>query len=316
MTVYVIVEHDGRKIHPSFFNVLKASLKVSYDSVALILGSDCKKLSNEIASYKGISKVLIIEDESLQHPLAERFAPIIAKQVTEQDTLLVGATSFGKNLMPRVAALLATPQVSDVIEIIDHETFRHPIYAGNAIETVKFPPNHPVCLTIRPTAFHAEQPESQQAAPVEALEFCTENTQSEFVSLESHVTERPSLSCAKIVVSGGRGLQNAEGFKRVVQIADRLGAAIGATRAAVDSGLAPNDWQVGQTGQVVAPSLYFAVGISGAIQHLAGMKDSQVIVAINKDPDAPIFQIASYGLVADLNELLPEWEQTLTDMGY
>lgn len=316
MTVYVIVEHNSESINPSFFNSLIAAHKLSDEVCAIALGYNCESIYQKIAETYGITQVLTHDHPSYAQPLAEYYAASIAQIITKDDHLLVAATTFGKNLMPRIAALLNTPQVSDVIEIKQKRTFRHPIYAGNAIETVEFPESYPVCLTIRPTAFAISDLAQQKPAPIKTLDLIVTTQHVEFVSKETHGSDHPNLTTAKIVISGGRGLQNKQGFLRIEKIASRLGAAVGATRAAVDSGLAPNDWQIGQTGQIVAPSIYFALGISGAIQHLAGMKDSRVIVAINKDPDAPIFQIASYGLIGDLNDLLSQWEQVLTEMGY
>ncbi len=314
MTTYLIVEHDNKQIKSSTFNTLAAALKLQQRVVAIVAGYQCDGVAESIASIKGVDKVLVADHETYLHPLAERFCPLILSATEDAKYILMPATTFGKNLLPRIAAKRGVALISDVIEIKDAETFKHPIYAGNAIETVK---SHDalICLTIRTTAF-PPLTETQVEVEIEALDFVSDNHQSKFISQELHNTDRPELSSAKIVISGGRGLKDQAGFSRMIKIAERLGAAVGASRAAVDSEMAPNDTQVGQTGQVVAPQLYIALGISGAIQHLAGMKDSKVIVAINKDPDAPIFQVADYGIVADLNEFIPEWENVLTEMGY
>jgi len=315
MTVYVIVEHDNQQVKPSTFSTLSAASQLGDDISAIILGNGCKKVANELAECESITQVLLLEDEVYQHPLAERFCSAIIHTLKNPQYLLAPATTFGKNLLPRIAAKLDVPQVSDVVEILDKVTFKRPIYAGNALETVRVLKT-PICLTIRTTAFPAVKKIRKNNLSIKTIDFISKNQQSQMIKKEVHTSNRPELASAKIVLSGGRGLKNKTGFERMVKIADRLGAAVGATRAAVDTGLAPNDWQVGQTGQTVAPKLYFALGISGAIQHLAGMKDSGIIVAINNDPDAPIFQIATYGLVADLNDIIPAWENLLKEMGY
>lgn len=314
MTLYFIIEHDNTQIKPSTYNVLQAALQLSNEVVAVVAGFNCSGVAKAVSTLKGIAKVLIADNKVYEHPLPERLTPLVLEIANNAEYIIAGSTTFGKNLLPRIAASLDVEQVSDVIEISSGDTFKRPIYAGNAIETVKS--NDQVkCLTIRATAFALITGE-QAGASIEAVDFVSDNQQSQFVNVELHNQDKPDLSSAEVVISGGRGLQNKDGFARLAKIAERLGAAVGATRAAVDSELAPNDSQVGQTGQVVAPKLYIALGISGAIQHLAGMKDSKIIVAINKDPDAPIFQVADYGLVADINEVFPEWESVLTEMGY
>lgn len=315
MSMLILVEHDNTSVKASTFNTLAAALKLADEVTALVVGHGCETIAADISKLKGISQVLLADNACYQHFLPESVAPLVQHLAANVDYILAPATTFGKNILPRAAAMLGVEPVASVIEIVDKQTFKRPIYAGNAIETVQTE-QHPLCLSIRTTAFAPEKGESEQPAAVEKLEFASDNQQSEFISAELHTSDRPELSSAEVVISGGRGLQDKAGFDRMVQLADRLNAAVGASRAAVDAGLAPNDWQVGQTGQVVAPKLYIALGISGAIQHLAGMKDSKVIVAINKDADAPIFQVADYGLVADMNDVFPAWEKVLTDMGY
>ena len=309
MTVLVLAEHDGEQIKPSTLSAITAASKLSKDIKILVAGFQCENVAKEIAKAEHISEVLLADNESYQHPLAERLAPLIVHLSESITHIIAPATTFGKNILPRAAALLDVGQVSDITEVVDQNTYRHPIYAGNAIETVKSSDALQV-ITVRSTAFEMTAYGSNEAT-INRVEYLSDNQQSQFLSEEKHASDRPELSSADVVISGGRGLQNKETFQRLTAIADLMKAAIGASRAAVDAEFAPNDWQVGQTGQVVAPKLYIAVGISGAIQHLAGMKDSGVIVAINKDPDAPIFQIADYGLVADINEVLPEWEAAL-----
>ena len=309
MTVLVLAEHDGQQLKPSTLSTIAAASKLGSVINVLVAGHQCEAVANVAAKAAGVKEVLLADNAVYEHPLPERIAPLI-KQLAESAThILAPATTFGKNIMPRAAALLDVGQVSDVIEVIDQQTYKRPIYAGNAIETVKSLDSLQV-ITVRSTAFEPVVL-GEATANISRVDYTSDNQQSQFVSEEKHVSDRPELSSAEIVISGGRGLQNKETFDRLTAIADRMHAAIGASRAAVDAGFAPNDWQVGQTGQIVAPKLYIAVGISGAIQHLAGMKESDVIVAINKDPDAPIFQIANYGLVADINEILPQWEQEL-----
>ncbi|CAN7947790.1 unnamed protein product, partial [Ixodes hexagonus] len=261
-----------------------------------------------------IEGILWADHQCYEHFLAESIAPLILDCAEEFNYLMAPATTFGKNILPRVAARLGVSQVSDVIEVVDEKNYRRPIYAGNAIATVCSQDEKQV-ITVRSTAFSPAVITTQPVS-IRKIAYTVHNSHSVFMHEELHAQDRPELSSAEIVISGGRGLQSKENFERLMKIADRLGAGIGASRAAVDAGMAPNDFQVGQTGQVIAPKLYFAVGISGAIQHLAGMRNSKVIVAINKDPDVPIFQIADYGLVGDLGEILPQWEKALSDRGY
>lgn len=304
MSTLVLVEHNNQSIHPSTRNILSAALELDKEPTLLVVGHQCKAVADQAAELAGVHSVWYIDKPCYEHQLAEQIGDLIVSFARSFDVIIAPASTYGKNIVPRVAALLDVGQVSDVTRIIDANTFEHPIYAGNAIETVKVLDATKV-MTIRSTAFNPVS-ETQSACCVELMdkEFLSKNSQ--FVRHELSKSERPELGSAKIVVSGGRGLQSAEKFKLIEELADALGAAVGASRAAVDAGFVPNDYQVGQTGKVVAPTLYIAVGISGAVQHLAGMKDSKVIVAINKDEDAPIFQIANYGLVGDLFELVPQ----------
>lgn len=304
MSALVLVEHNNHSMHPATKNVLAAALEFDSTPTLLVIGSNCGKVAEEVATVKGVARVLCVDKPCFEHQLAESLAELIVSLAPGFDAILAPSSTYGKNLLPRVAALLDVAQVSDVSKIISNDTFEHPIYAGNAIETVRILDAVKV-LTIRTTAF---DPITAVQAPcgIESIdkEYVSKNSQ--FIKHELSKSERPDLGSAKIVVSGGRGLQDAEKFKLIEELADVLGASVGASRAAVDAGFVPNDYQVGQTGKVVAPTLYIAIGISGAVQHLAGMKDSKVIVAINKDEDAPIFQIANYGLVGDLFTLVPE----------
>lgn len=311
MSVLVVAEHDGEQLKALTLSTITAATQLADFVTVLIAGSGCGKVVEQAAQLDKVSQVINACNIVYKYPLAERIAPLVVHHATAFTHILAPATTFGKNLLPRVAALLDVGQISDIIKIIDQETFCRPVYAGNAIAKVKSLDSKKV-VTVRPTAFEPIKVGSSMAETLMS-DFVTDNAQSEFVSEETHASDRPELSSAEIVISGGRGLQNEETFQRLTAIADKMNAAIGASRAAVDAGFAPNDCQVGQTGQVVAPKLYIAVGISGAIQHMAGMKDSKVIVAINKDPDAPIFQIADYGLVADVNEVLPQWEAVLEE---
>ncbi|KTD45173.1 electron transfer flavoprotein subunit alpha/FixB family protein [Legionella quateirensis] len=304
MSTLVLVEHNNQTIHPSIRNVLAAALEVDNKPTLLVVGHQCKTVADQAAQLAGVHAVWHVDKPCYEHQLAEQISDLVVSFASSFDVILAPASTYGKNISPRIAALLDVAQVSDVTRIIDANTFEHPVYAGNAIETVRVLDAKKV-LTIRSTAFNPVTG-SQDACCIESMnqEFLPQNSQ--FIRHELSKSERPELGSAKIVVSGGRGLQSAEKFKLIEDLADCLGAAVGASRAAVDAGFVPNDYQVGQTGKVVAPTLYIAVGISGAVQHLAGMKDSKVIVAINKDEDAPIFQIANYGLVGDLFELVPQ----------
>lgn len=312
MSVLVIAEHDNMRLQSATLKTLSAAKKLNKEIRVLVAGFGCREIAERLSRIEGIIEVIYADHEAYQNFLAERLCSLILKVKGPVTHYLAPATTFGKNVMPRLAALLKASPVSDVIEIINDHTYKRPIYAGNAITTVESLDPIQV-ITIRPTSFVSAH-ENSQSAPLVTLDFVSGNTQSEFVKREVHEANRPELTSASLVISGGRGLQNKANFDRLGKIADRLGAALGATRAAVDAGLAPNDSQVGQTGKVVAPQFYIAVGISGAIQHLAGMKDSKVVIAINKDPEAPIFQIADYGLVGDLDQILPEWETVLTEM--
>lgn len=311
MSVLVVAEHDGEQLKSSTLSTITAAAQLREFVTVLVAGSGCKNVVEQAVGLDKVSQVINACNVVYIHPLAERLAPLIVHHANAFSHILAPATTFGKNLMPRVAALLDVGQVSDIIEVVDQDTYRRSVYAGNAIAKVKVLDDKKI-ITVRPTAFEPMQLGSDKAETIKS-DFVAENEQSEFVSQEVHASNRPELTSADVVISGGRGLQNKETFQRLTAIADTMKAAIGASRAAVDAGFAPNDWQVGQTGQVVAPKLYIAVGISGAIQHLAGMKDSKVIVAINKDPEAPIFQVADYGLVADVNEVLLQWEEALKE---
>ncbi len=305
MALLLLVEHDNNRIFPATLATLTAAKKLDTDIHLLVMGDTCQTVAQELSEYEGVEKVWTVEDPSLKHPIAENITDTVVELGKKYIFILAPSTTFGKNVLPRVAALLDVALVSDVIHIEGSDTFVRPIYAGNALATVKSKDAIKV-LTIRPTAFDLAQKGSSKAA-IESYPYkkpsCPCPT---FLKMAASASKRPELTDASIVVSGGRGFQTKENFALLEQLADKLGAAIGASRAAVDAGFVPNDYQVGQTGKVVAPDLYIAVGISGAIQHLAGMKDSKVIVAINKDPDAPIFQVATYGLEGDLFTLLPE----------
>ena len=303
MSILVIAEHDNTSIRPSTLNTIAAA-KLLGDDIHLFVATNNSELPNSASTIEGISKVISSVDDTLEHQLPEALAPMIKEVATSYSHVLAPATTFGKNLMPRASALLDSQQISDISGVIDQDTFKRPIYAGSCIATVKS--NDSVKLiTVRATAFDPVQLSGGSAA-VESFDSDVSNDKSEFVSEEIAKSDRPELTAADVIISGGRGMQSGDNFHLLETIADKLGAAVGASRAAVDAGFVPNDYQVGQTGKIVAPNLYIAVGISGAIQHLAGMKDSKVIVAINKDEDAPIFQVADYGLVADLFDALPE----------
>ena len=309
MGILIVAEHDNSELKPATLNTVAAAAEIGGDIDVLVAGSGCGAAAEGAASVAGVSRVLVADAPELAHGLAENMAPVIAGVAAGYTHLLAPATMFGKNLMPRVAALLDVSQISDISAVVSADTFERPIYAGNALATVQSADPIKV-VTVRTTAFEAAEA-SGGAAPVEAVGGAEDLGLSAFVSRELSETERPELTTARVVISGGRGMQGSEHFRMLEDIADKLGGAIGASRAAVDAGFVPNDYQVGQTGKVVAPDLYIAVGISGAIQHLAGMKDSKVIVAINKDADAPIFGIADYGLVADLFVALPELAEEL-----
>ncbi|MGO7136368.1 electron transfer flavoprotein subunit alpha/FixB family protein [Rhizobium leguminosarum] len=309
MTILLLADHDNASLSDQTAKTLTAASKIGGDIHILVAGKAAKPAADAAAKLSGVSKVLLAESDELANNLAEPLADLIVSLSASYDTIISAATSVGKNVLPRVAALLDVAQVSEIIEVISSDTFKRPIYAGNAIQTVQASDAKKV-ITVR-TASFASAPEGGSAT-VEAIPAVSGPGLSTFVGDALSASDRPELTSAKIIISGGRALGSAEKFKEVIlPLADKLGAAVGASRAAVDAGYAPNDWQVGQTGKVVAPQLYIACGISGAIQHLAGMKDSKVIVAINKDEEAPIFQVADYGLVADLFDVLPELEKAL-----
>lgn len=304
MAILVLAEHDNKELKPATLNAVGAATKIGGDIHVIVLGKDCAAVAQAATKISAVSKVLRADHESLAHFIAENMAPVLLG-VAKNYTHIIGAsTTTWKNVLPRVAAMLDVQQISDIIAVHDADTFDRPIYAGNAIATVKSSDSIKI-ITARGTAFNPA-PATGGSASVEDVAVAGDAGLSAFVSAEVSKSDRPELTAAKIVVSGGRGLGSGENFKIIEALADKLGAAIGASRAAVDAGYVPNDYQVGQTGKNVAPQLYIAVGISGAIQHLAGMKDSKVIVAINKDPDAPIFGVADYGLVGDLFQIVPE----------
>lgn len=309
MSILVIAEHDNARLNAATLKTLTAATQIGGDVTVLVVGYQCQAVADEVAQAAGVSKVLLADNAVYAHFLAENLGELVAEIGNNYTHILAPATTTGKNFMPRVAALLDVAQISDIISVVSADTFKRPIYAGNAIATVQSSDAIKV-ITVRSTAFDPVAASGGNAT-VETLDVVKENTKASFVGEELAQSERPDLTAARVVISGGRGMQNGENFQMLERIADKLGAAVGASRAAVDAGFVPNDMQVGQTGKIVAPELYIAVGISGAIQHLAGMKDSKVIVAINKDEDAPIFQVADYGLVADLFEVLPQLEELL-----
>ena len=305
MSILILAEHNNEEVKSSTLNTISAASKISSDIEVLVVGSNTEGICNEISNYQNIKKVLSLNNTDYEHAIAEKIEPVIMSIADNYSHIFAPATTFGKNVMPRVAVKLDVAQISDVISVESEDTFIRPIYAGNALATVKSNDLKKV-ITIRPTSFDVVAKEGGSGI-VEDLQFDSNNNHSEFVDREESKSDRPELSTARIVVSGGRGLQSADNFKLINDIADKLNAAIGASRAAVDAGYVSNDYQVGQTGKVVVPDLYIAVGISGAIQHLAGMKESKIIVAINKDGEAPIFSVADYGLEADLFKALPEF---------
>ena len=309
MSILILAEHNNEEVKSSTLNTIGAASKISSDIEVLVVGSNIEGICNEISNYQNIKKVLSVNNTDYEHAIAEKIEPVIMSIADNYSHIFAPATTFGKNVMPRVAVKLDVAQISDVISVESEDTFIRPIYAGNALATVKSNDLKKV-ITIRPTSFDVVAKEGGSGI-VEDLQFDSNNNHSEFVDREESKSDRPELSTARIVVSGGRGLQSADNFKLINDIADKLNAAIGASRAAVDAGYVSNDYQVGQTGKVVVPDLYIAVGISGAIQHLAGMKESKIIVAINKDEEAPIFNIADYGLSADLFEALPQLSSEL-----
>lgn len=309
MAILLLAEHDNATVSEQTAKALTAAAQIGGDVHVLVAGAGAKAAADAAAKLSGVSKVLLADDASLANNLAEPLAALIVSLAGSYDTIIAAATSVGKNVMPRVAALLDVMQVSEITEVVSADTFKRPIYAGNAIQTVQSTDAKKV-ITVRTASFAAAG--NGGSAAVESIAAVANPGVSSYVSDALSSSDRPELASAKIIISGGRALGSSEKFQEVIlPVADKLGAAVGASRAAVDAGYAPNDWQVGQTGKVVAPQLYIACGISGAIQHLAGMKDSKVIVAINKDEEAPIFQVADYGLVGDIFEVLPELEKAL-----
>jgi electron transfer flavoprotein alpha subunit len=319
MTILIIAEHDNQDLQASTLSTITAAYQLNQPIHLLIAGHHCMPAAEKASCIPGIQSIFLADHLSYEHRLVEAIVPLIlyCQKEIDYDYFLIPATSFGKNILPYLSGKLGISPVSDIIAIIDTHTYKRPIYAGNAIATIRVE-SQQQAISVRPTAFEPVMivEKSKNNALIQKIDFIVENTHSRLIQLKQQTKDRPSLSSAQIVISGGRGLENQDNFESLVKIAARLGAAIGASRAAVDAGLAPNECQVGQTGQVVAPELYIAVGISGAIQHLAGMSESKIIVAINKDPEAAIFQIADYSLVADFKEVLPVWESVLSEMGY
>ena len=312
MSVLLLAEHDNKEVKPFTLNAITAASQVDQDLHVLVIGHNAEEVAKSISQVPNVKKVIHVDNEIYENYLAENFTSVIVKHAENYSHIFCSANTFGKNLMPRVAALLDTSQISDIIKVISADTFLRPIYAGNAFATVKSTDSKK-CVTIRPTSFEPAITSGGSAEIVkeEAMEA---TSLTKFIKREEVKSERPELGTARVVISGGRGMQSAENFKLITDIADKLNAAIGASRAAVDAGYITNDHQVGQTGKVVVPDLYIAVGISGAIQHLAGMKESKVIVAINKDGEAPIFSVADYGLEADLFEALPQFLEELNKL--
>ena len=312
MSVLLIAEHNNKEVKPFTYNAITAASKIDEDLHVLVIGNKADTVTKSISEVPNVKKVIYVDNEIYENYIAENFTPVILKQAENHSHIVCSANTFGKNLMPRVAALLDTSQISDVIKIISTDTFLRPIYAGNAFATVKST-DKKKCITIRPTSFDPA-PTTGGSAEILKAENCDPTFLTKFIKREEVKSDRPELGTARIVISGGRGMQNAENFKLITAIADKLNAAIGASRAAVDAGYITNEHQVGQTGKVVVPDLYIAVGISGAIQHLAGMKESKIIVAINKDGEAPIFSVADYGLEADLFDALPKFLEELNKL--
>ncbi|MGH1377692.1 MAG: electron transfer flavoprotein subunit alpha/FixB family protein [Alphaproteobacteria bacterium] len=304
MSILILAEHNNNKIKSSTLNTIGAASQIGGEINVLVVGSNCDSAAQEATNIEGVTKVIKADAEYLEHPIAENIAPIIVDLAANYSHILAPATTFGKNALPRAAALLDTQQISDIMAVVSPDTFKRPVYAGNAIATVKSSETVKL-ITVRGTTFDAAATTGGSAS-IEDYNAPETTNLSKFIKADLSVSERPELTSAKVVVSGGRGVGSEENFAIIEKLADKLNAAIGASRAAVDAGYVPNDYQVGQTGKIVAPDIYIAIGISGAIQHLAGMKDSKTIVAINKDEDAPIFSIADYGLVADLFDAVPE----------
>ncbi|HAS6983280.1 electron transfer flavoprotein subunit alpha/FixB family protein [Vibrio natriegens] len=304
----IIAEHDNQQLHADTLKVVNAASQVSQDNTLLVVGYQCEDVAQQASRVDGIAKVICIDDESLVHQFAENIAPVVSGLADGFDGIWANSSSKGKDLAPRIAAKCGVGQISDIVQVVDDKTFIRPIYAGNAF--AKVTSNDPLrVVTVRASAFDPVACNSQ--VDIEHQQITVQSPVVELVAIDKTVSERPELTAAEIVISGGRGVGSKENFELIEKVADKLGAAIGASRAAVDAGFVANDLQVGQTGKIVAPKLYIAVGISGAIQHLAGMKESKVIVAINKDPDSPIFEVADYGLVGDLFEILPQLAEQL-----
>ena len=312
MAVLLIAEHNNKELRPFTLNAATAASQIDTDVHAVIIGQNSAEAAKQLSELPVVKKVLSVEGAHYENFTAENFTPVIVKLAENYSHIVCSANTFGKNLMPRIAAHLDTSQVSDIIKVISPDTFLRPIYAGNAFATIKSN-DAKKCVTIRPTSFDPCE-STGGSAPIEKVDPSEEFSNTKFIKREEIKSDRPELGTARIVVSGGRGMQSGDNFKLITEIADKLGAAIGASRAAVDAGYISNDHQVGQTGKVVVPDLYIAVGISGAIQHLAGMKESKVIVAINKDGEAPIFSVADYGLEADLFEALPQFMEELNKL--
>lgn len=309
MNVLVIAEHDNNEIKGSTIHAIAAAYQLGGSVDLLVAGLNCSTAATNGAKIEGIAKVLLADSEPYENQLAENIAPLIQQISNKYSYILMAATTTGKNIIPRAAALADAQPISDVISIVNKDTFKRPIYAGNVIATIQS--NDKIkFMTVRATAFESASKESSPTA-IEVIEKSFDLGKSEFIKNDTVFSERPELTSARVIISGGRGMLNEKNFKLLENLADKFGGAVGASRAAVDSGFAPNDMQVGQTGKIVAPDLYIAVGISGAIQHLAGMKESKIIVAINKDPEAPIFKAADYGLVADLFDVIPELVEKL-----
>lgn len=314
MRILIIAEHDEKELKPATLSTITAGLALASSVSVFVGGEKIPPIAEAVAQVTGVDRVLTVQAPELRHQVAEPLTQVLESIASQFTHILAPATTFGKNLLPRLAARLDVMQISDLTKILSSDTFERPIYAGNAIETVQSLDTIKL-LTIRPTAF-PKAILSNNTAPIEALPLPPLHPLVTYRGLKITPSERPELTSARVVVSGGRGLQSKENFRLIEDLADCLGAAVGASRAAVDAGFVPNDYQVGQTGKVVAPDLYIAVGISGAIQHLAGMKDSKIIIAINKDPDAPIFQVADYGIVGDLFDILPQLTQALKEKAH
>ena len=313
MSILVIAEHDNQELAPATLHTVAAASQIAAkaegDVDVLVAGKDCGTVAEQCSQVVGVSRVLIADGDALEHHLAENMAAQVVALADGYSHILAPSTTFGRNFMPRAAAILDVAQISDISAVIEADTFERPIYAGNALTTVQSADSKKL-ITVRTTKFEAVVAEGGNAT-VETIDAVADSGLTRFVGRELSQSDRPELTSAKIVISGGRGMQDGKNFDMLFAVAEKLGAAVGASRAAVDSGFVPNDYQVGQTGKVVAPELYMAVGISGAIQHMAGMKDSKVIVAVNKDSEAPIFQVADYGIVADLFDVMPEMEKLL-----